>query len=141
MEVLNDLSDATLFDEENIIDKLDFIIITIEIIENDAAVVLNKWNKIYNSFESGDEKKLIANMGLKNAENNCASIKNAKKNITDMGNIKDEQLIHYNIFKYREELNDINNTNNILRTLELMLHIDSNTIPYNNDVVMYSDDE
>ncbi len=118
--IINELKDNNFLENADIDYKIKFMLKSINIIINETTIELSKWYTVYDKYTVGYYNKAISEMCLNNTKEALVSANNAKTNLMTI-DINNENSIKYYMYKYTQEVTQINKLNSITKQLSSQL--------------------
>ena len=128
-DVLKKLQENNFFmddsNKDNLKKKLDFMSESVNIVIEETEKQIIYWKTLYNKFESGYYNKAISELCLQNINTVLESAHSAKKYLSNIKDIDNDNQVTYWISKYQKEFNNINKLNMAIKeTSKNLLTID-----------------
>jgi len=132
--IINEIKDNNFFENSDVREKLNFMLKSIKLIQKQSEQNRDKWKTLHDSFTSGYYNKAISKVCL-NFSNDVLESANTAKNYLDMiNNIFDKKKVDYYMYKYNEEIININKINSQIKDMSCnLLTEDKEILEINSD--------
>jgi len=132
--IINEIKDNNFFENADDKEKLEFMSKSIKLIHTQSEQDRDKWKVVHDSFTPGYYNKAISKVCLNLSNSVLESAESASNYLNMINNIHDKKRVNYYMYKYNEEITNINKINTQIKDMSCnLLTEDKEILEFNTD--------